>query len=83
MKKRIAVGVAGTIAVLGLAYIPGGAPEPGFAPRVVNVQQAEHEAQEKLKELTPYCESLGRAAEAWAEINSEENSGYEIIGNCV
>ena len=78
MRKRIAVGVVGTIAVLGIAYLPGDPP-----PREVSVVQAEAEAMAKLKELTPFCESQGLSAEAWAEINSEQASGYEIIGNCV
>jgi hypothetical protein len=85
MKKRIAAGVVGTIAVLGLAYIPASPLEPGFeAPkdRVVHIKEAEDAALKVLHEITPGCEAQGKAAEAWAEINSLQPKGYEVIGEC-
>jgi hypothetical protein len=94
VKKRIAVGVAGTIAVLGLAYLPGGAPEPGFDtkpkfetakfnPPTVDVWEAEAQAQKVLNEITPECQAQGKTAQAWAEINSQQPKGYEVIGECI
>ena len=113
MKRRIAAGVVGTIAVLGLAYVPASPLESGISdsqanwnretkakiteddPRWnchtmgnkicgkwVSVAQAENEAIQVLKDLEPYCAKLNKAAQAWAEINSSQPKGYEVIGEC-
>ena len=106
MKKRIAVGVAGTICVLGLAYVPASPLEAGFAKEkktaeddkikpctgrpywdekavcMVNGTAAEKEAWTTMQNLESYCRARGLSAEAWAEINTTQPKGYEVIGEC-
>jgi hypothetical protein len=115
VKKRIAVGVVGTISVLALAYIPASPLESGISdsqanwnretkitedspgwdcktmgnkvcgpksPKVVNIDEAEDDAWNTMQNLESYCRARGMAAEAWAEVNSLQPKGYEVIAEC-
>lgn len=96
MKKRIAVGVAGTIAVLGLAYVPGSPLEPGFEKkksspqedsawgRIRHVDKIDAEDSPEydvaLRSMNDWCGEKGLPAEVWAERNAEGD--LEILGRC-
>jgi hypothetical protein len=35
-----------------------------------------------LRAMTPHCRREGQGASAWAELNREQPSGYEVIARC-
>ena len=91
MKKRIAVGVVASAAILTLAYIPGSPMEPGFeAPkksawghtRVLKEIPAEDspDYDRALRSMQAWCGNRGLPAEVWAERNSQGE--LEVLGRC-
>lgn len=90
-KRRIAAGVAGTICVAGLAFIPGSPIEPGFEKEKkesawghthhLEKIAAEDETvySQALRSMTEFCGKKGLPAEVWVE---RSNFGLEVLGRC-
>jgi hypothetical protein len=78
MKRRIAAGVVGTIAVLGLAYVPASSLEPGFE-RVRPKKHLFHTFRlgdvTALEEAAHYAAWCGGVVEIWSD-------GDIIAGSC-
>lgn len=45
--------------------------------------KAEQKAQLALARMTTFCEARGESAQAWAEVNTTQPDGYEVISECV
>lgn len=52
-------------------------------PKTVDIAEAEHDAYAAMVDMEPTCEAQGLAAQAWAEINSTQPNGYEVISQCL
>jgi hypothetical protein len=71
VKKRIAVGVAGTLVVLGLAYVPGRSPEPGF--------KTLHFHKDQISQLQ---NASDWAAQCGGEVQIDSDDGEILVGEC-
>lgn len=47
------------------------------------IKRAEGDAVRTLRNITPHCRQIGMGAEAWAEVNSIQANGYEVLAQCV
>jgi hypothetical protein len=79
VKKRIAVGVVGTISVLALAYIPGSPPEPGFSAHMKHPKTLQQTFRRgdvtALQDAANYAAWCGGAVEIWSD-------GDIIVSSC-
>lgn len=76
MKKLMATAAIG---ILGIAGCGGGS---GHSARNWTVKEAEAHAQRALDNLECNKTNPGTAGEAWAEANSTQPHGFEIIAEC-